>query len=295
MKTIYLSKDNIKAPSDKISICLGYFDGIHLGHQQIIKEALKDKALPVSVLTFDKPVSSFLANDKSKEVLTSLKDKESEIAKLGADYLLVMQIDKDFLSLRADEFVEILKKLNVEHIYVGDDYRFGKNKSGDVSLLKKSFDVTVVDTVLYKGEKVSTQRIISLVKDGDMESVNKMLNRSYRISGIVVEGHHNGEKLGIRTANIKMDANYALPKFGVYITNVSINGKTYKAITNVGVHPTIQKEKEPLIEVHIPNYKEIDYGKDISVEFLEFVREEKKFSSSKELVEQVRKDIALIF
>lgn len=294
MKTIYLSKDNIKAPSEMISICLGYFDGIHLGHQQIIKEALKNKVLPVSVLTFDKPVSSLLDNDKSKEVLTSLKDKEAEAGKLGADYLLVMQIDKDFLSLSAEEFIDILKRLNVGHIYVGDDYRFGKNKSGDVSLLKKSFDVTVVDTVLYKGEKVSTQRIISLVKEGEMESVSKMLSRPYRISGTVVEGHHNGEKLGIRTANIKMDANYALPKFGVYITNAFINGKAYKAITNVGVHPTIEKEKEPLIEVHIPNYKGIDYGKDISVEFLEFVREEKKFSSSKELVEQVRKDIALI-
>lgn len=294
MKTIYLCKDNIKAPSEKISICLGYFDGIHLGHQQIIKEALKNKVLPVSVLTFDKPVSSLLDNDKSKEVLTSLKDKEAEVGKLGADYLLVMQIDKDFLSLSAEEFIDILKRFNVSHIYVGDDYRFGKNKSGDSSLLMKSFDVTVVDTVLYKGEKISTQRIISLVKEGDMESVSKMLNRPYRISGTVVEGHHNGEKLGIRTANIKMDANYALPKFGVYITNAFINGKAYKAISNVGVHPTIQKEKEPLIEVHIPNYKGIDYGKDISVEFLKFVREEKKFSSSKELVEQVRKDIALI-
>ena len=294
MKTLLISKDNLIAPSKSLSICLGYFDGVHLGHQKIIKKASESHKYETALLTFDKPVSSLLDNSKSKEVLTSLDDRFRLISRYGIDYYLVMSIDKEFLSLEADEFISLLKKMNVKEVFVGDDYHFGKDQKGDVSLLKKHFDVNVVEQVKLDDKKVSTQRIVSMLKDGDVKSANKLLGHNYLISGSIIEGHHNGEKFGIRTANVKMSTNYVIPKLGVYKIIAYIDGLPHKAIANVGVHPTIDKEDFPILEVHLPDYSSIDYSKSIMVEFLDFIREEKVFKSTDELIAQIKKDITLL-
>lgn len=294
MKTIQISKDNLIAPSESLTICLGYFDGVHLGHKQIIHRAVREGEYDLGVLTFDVPVSSLLDNNKSKEVLTSLTDRFRIIDRLGVDYYFILHIDKDFLNMDPLEFINILKKLNVKEVYVGEDYRFGKDKKGDPELLKKYFSTEVIKLLRYDGKKISSQEIISLLKEGKMDKANALLGQNYAISGTVVEGHHNGEKLGIRTANVKPSVNYVLPRFGVYKVIAYIEGVPHIAIANVGVHPTIVEEKEPLIEVHIPHYKNEDYGKAIMVEFLEFIRPEKTFKDKEALVRQVKEDIRKI-
>ncbi len=294
MKTIQISVDNLIAPSESLTMCLGYFDGVHLGHKQIIHKAVREGDYDLGVLTFDVPVSSLLENSKSKEVLTSLTDRFRIIDRLGVDYYFVLHIDKDFLNMDPLEFIDILKKLNVKEIYVGEDYRFGKDRKGDINLLKQHFDVEVIKIFKYEGKKVSTQEIVSLIKAGKMKLANALLGQNYSISGTVVEGRHNGEKLGIRTANVKPSVNYVLPRFGVYKVIAYIEGVPHLAIANVGVHPTIVQEKEPLIEVHIPQYKNEDYGKSIMVEFLEFIRPEKTFKDKESLVKQVKEDIRKI-
>jgi riboflavin kinase/FMN adenylyltransferase len=294
MKTIQISKDNLIAPSESLTICLGYFDGVHLGHKQIIHRAVREGEYDLGVLTFDVPVSSLLDNKKSKEVLTSLNDRFRIIDRLGVDYYFVLHIDKDFLEMEPLEFINILQKLNVKEVYVGEDYRFGKDRKGDINLLKKYFYTEVIKLLRYDGKKISSQDIIALLKEGKIDKANALLGQNYSISGTVVEGHHNGEKLGIRTANVKPAVNYVFPKFGVYKVIAYIEGIPHLAIANVGVHPTIIKEAEPLIEVHIPNYENEDYGKSIMVEFLEFVRPEKTFKDKEALVKQVKEDIAKI-
>ena len=151
-----------------------------------------------------------------------------------------------------------------------------------------------MEQVKLDDKKVSTQRIVSMLKDGNVKSANKLLGHNYLISGSIIEGHHNGEKFGIRTANVKMATNYVIPKLGVYKIIAYIDGLPHKAIANVGVHPTIDKEDFPLLEVHIPEYSSIDYSKSIMVEFLDFVREEKVFKSTDELIAQIKKDITLL-
>ncbi len=291
MIRIDLDYRNIKEESKPISLCLGYFDGLHLGHKRIINEAKKHSEYPVGVLTFNQPISNFIDNHKSKEVLTSLRDKQILLNNLGIDYLFNLHINNDFVSLDKEEFIKILQKLNVKHIFVGNDYKFGKDASGDVDLLKKYFKVTSIDMVLHNGEKVSTQKIILDIKEGRISEANALLSRYYQVNGTVIEGHHVGQSIGFPTENIALSDNYVLPKFGVYKTIAFISGIPHLSITNVGVHPTVNKENKPIIEVHIPSYQSDDYGKSIDLQFVEFIRAETKFNSLDELKEQIRKDI----
>lgn len=294
MKTIqlYERKVNSETIPEKISVCLGYFDGIHLGHKKLVEFANEHHQFPLALLTFDQPASSLLDNYKAKEVLTSLNDRFRLLSRLYVDYYLVQHIDREFLDMSASQFIDYLKELKVKEVFVGEDYRFGKNAAGTIDMLKKSFDVHVVDTYTYNGEKVSTQKIISLLKEGNVPLANKLLGHNYLMNGIVTEGHHNGEKFGIRTANVKLSTNYVIPKLGVYKVIAYIEGMPHLAIANVGVHPTIDKEDFPILEVHIPDYDSVDYEKNINVEFLEFMRDEKVFSNTEELIAQIKKDIA---
>lgn len=274
-----------------VSICLGYFDGLHLGHLKIINEAKKKSEHPIAVLTFDKPISTLIDNHKSKEVLTSIKDKEIYLNRLGIDYLYLVKIDKDFVNLTPEEFVIILKKLNVKHVFVGTDFRFGKEAKGDINLLCKHFIVDALTIMEINDEKVSTQGIISLIKNGQISQANKLLGRAYQMIGKVVEGHHVGKSIGFPTANIELFDNYVIPKFGVYKTLAYINGIPHISLTNVGVHPTVNKEEKPTIEVHIPNYESDDYEKTVYLEFIDFIREEKKFETLDELKSQIATDL----
>ncbi len=291
MKVVQLDYKSINPCDKPIALCLGYFDGVHLGHINIINEARKKSELPIGILTFDRPVSSLIDNHKSKEVLTSLDDRFRIISRYSLDYYFVLHIDKDFVSLEKEDFIEILKKLNVKEIYVGEDYRFAKNRSGNITYLKQHFKVFEVPLLNIDNKKISTQDIIEYIKNGDIEKANDLLGHDYQIMGVVVKGHQLGTSLGFPTANIKLSDNYVIPKYGVYKTIAYISGVPHLSLTNVGVHPTVNKEDKPTIEVHIPSYKSDDYNKTIYLEFLSFVREEKKFSSTEELQKQIKEDL----
>ena len=291
MKTYQLFLDKLEFPNEKIAICLGYFDGVHLAHKEIIKEALNSK-YKVALLTFDKPLSTILNNNKSKEVLTSLNDRFRIINRLGVDYYYVLHVDANFVNLTKFDFIDILHKLNVQEIYVGEDYSFGKNKEGNNTFLKQYFKVHEVPLLKIKGEKVSTQEIIALLKKGDVKKANSLIGQNYLVSGIVEKGMHNGEKIGFKTANIKLNDNYVMPKYGVYKVIAYLEGIPHLAIANVGVHPSIDQINKPIIEVHIPNFNEELYGKSLNVEFLDFMRPEIKFSSIDDLIKQISNDVS---
>ncbi len=294
MKTFQIYFDKPRVNKEKIAICLGYFDGVHQAHKEIIKKAVTNSSLPVALLTFDKPVSTFLNNNKSKEILTSLNDRFRIINRLGVDYFYVLHIDESFLNKTAMEFIEFLKKLNVCEIYVGEDYHFGYKRFGDIALLKNYFKVYSFPLLKIDGSKISTQNIVKLIKDGSIEKANLLLGQNYLVSGIVTEGLHNGEKLGFKTANVKLSDNYIIPLFGVYKVIAYIDGIPHLAIANVGVHPSIDIISNPLIEVHIPGLSENLYNCSISVEFLKFIRPEIKFNNIEELTNQIKKDITYL-
>ena len=295
MKTILLDYKKPTERFDALSICLGYFDGVHLGHQSLIKYARKYAKHTLGLLTFSKPISTLVDNGKNTCVLTSLDDRFKIISKLGVDYYFVTQIDKEFTDLSDMDFIEMLRKMNVKEIFVGKDFRYGAKAKGTISTLKDYFDVYDIDIKEVDGKKISTQEIESLISKGEIETANDLLGHNYCVTGSLVSGKHIGTTIGFPTLNLKLSDNYILPKFGVYKAICYVDNVPHIAITNVGVKPTIGEDFEPGIEVHLKDFKGEVKGDVISVEFLKFIRPEMKFSSREELKAQITKDIKEVF
>ena len=295
MKTILLDYKKPTERFDALSMCLGYFDGVHLGHQALIKYARKNAKHILGLLTFSKPISTLVDNGKTKEVLTSLDDRFKIISKLGVDFYFVTQVDKEFTELSDLDFIEMLRKMNVKEIFVGKDFRYGAKAKGTISTLKDYFDVQVIDIENVNGEKVSTQKIDKLLLEGNIKEANDLLGHNYSVVGTIVSGTHIGTEIGYPTLNLKLSDNYVLPKFGVYKTICYVDNVPHVSITNVGVKPTVGDYFEPGIEVHLKDFKGEIKGDVINLEFLQFIRPEIKFSSKEELKNQIAKDIKEAF
>ena len=295
VKTFLVDYNNPTKQFESLSLCLGYFDGVHLGHQSLIRVAREKAKYTLGLLTFSKPISTFVDNGKNKEVLSSLDDRFKIINRFGVDYYFVLQIDKKFTELSDLDFIEILKKMNVKEVFVGQDFRYGKKASGTIETLKKYFDVHVVDIENVNGEKISSSKIAKLLVEGRMKEANDLLGHNYSMVGSLVSGTHIGTKLGFPTLNLKLSDNYLLPKYGVYKTICYVDNFPHVSITNIGVKPTVGDDFKPGVEVHLKDCKEEVKGDVITVEFLDFIRSEKKFSSLEELKAQISKDIKEVF
>lgn len=294
---------NYKSPTkiqEGLALCLGYFDGIHQGHIALIKHGFMNRIhdgvdnLSLGVLTFDNPISKFKDTGKSKEVLTSVEDRFSKISKLNlVDYLCVIHVDYNFANLSPEDFIKMLKKMNVKQVFCGEDYKFGKDAQGDVELLKKHFVVNILDISEPFHEKISTHTIIKHIQNGEIDLANRQLGYHYAIKGKVFQGKKKGRDIGFPTLNIKTETKYVLPKFGVYKSRVVVGVNIYNGLTNVGMRPSFNYQgEEPGIETHLIDTK-IDelYGEEVTVTFEKFIREEKKFDSIDELKEQIARDI----
>lgn len=283
----YLHTPEIK---EKVTLCLGFFDGVHLGHQSMIKKAL-DEGYKVAVLTFDESPAYVLGTIKENHYLTSVSDKAEIMEQLGVSYLYIMTFNREVASLTKDEFIEnVINKINPVKIFCGEDYSFGVRGEGNGIYLSFFFDVCVIPTLLMDDKKVSARDISKLVEEGQIDKVNELLGRPYRINGLVTEGKHNGKKLDFPTANLLLDYPYAFPKSGVYFGYAYVHEIKYKAIIAVGTHPTIMELRKPIIEVHIIDFDGIIYGNDIFVEFICYSREIKTFDNVEELKKQIGRD-----
>lgn len=290
MKTIKFNLNNIPKLDDNCALCLGYFDGLHIGHRTLIESAVKENK-KVGVLTFDFSPKLFLKHDDNL-VLTSIEDKEAILSKIGVSYLLVMEVTNELLNVDRKVFIdEVLKRLNPSSIYCGKDFRFGKNKEGSVDDLKKNFKTIDIDLVDYENRKISSSRIIRLLEKGDIEEANILLGRYYSVKGTVVKGLGNGGRLGFKTANLELKSHYFLPLNGVYICYAIFDNKKHEAIANIGIHPSIDKLSKPIVEVHVLDGEEELLNKDIEVSFLSFIRPELKFENTDGLIAQIGRDI----
>lgn len=277
-----------------VVLCLGYFDAIHLGHQYLINKA-KTYNLPIAILTFDKSPKYLLGKASESGGLNSLYDRASVYSTLGVDYLYILEIEKDFLNLSRYEFVEkVLQKINPKKIVCGEDYKFGHDALGNTTYLKQYFDVEVVPLLKVNNKKVSTKDIIDHIKSGDVEYANSLLDRPYRITGMVVEGKQNGRKIGFNTANLELDYDYVIPKEGVYYGKVIIDDDEYVGMISIGTHPTIMTLSKPIIEAHILNFDQEIYGYTISIDFLKYLRKIETFSSLDDLKTQLQKDKEMV-
>ena len=290
MKIIEIDVNNLVVePNPGISLCLGYFDGVHKGHLDLINKAVE--AGEAAVMTFDISPSFSLNKKPNDTVLTSLFDKVSILKSIGVKYLYVLRMSEELLVYSADDFIEhILKVINPSKLFVGADYRFGRYASGTPEDLKEVFDTTIVPLKKIGGEKISSRVIRDYVSMGEMEKASELLSRPYTIVGLVVEGKHNGAKIGFPTANLELDYPYVLPKIGVYMGFVKLMNSKYKALICVSTHPTIMELNAPQIEVHLISYKGDLYGREIEVQFVKYMRDVIRFDTVEELTEQITKD-----
>lgn len=285
-----------------MAMALGYFDGVHLGHQQVIREAKRiadSQGLKSAVMTFDPHPSVVLGKTVQHiEYITPLDEKAKVIEEMGLDYLFVVHFTTEFSSLLPQEFIDqYIIGLNVKHVVAGFDYSYGKMGKGTMETIqfhsRSQFDFTVVSKLATPAEeKISSTLIRGLLRDGKVEQMPKLLGRFYATTGTVVSGDRRGRTIGFPTANIKMDDEYILPPTGVYAVKIEIDNQWREGVCNVGHKPTFNREKmdKPTVEVHIFNFNDDIYGKIAAIEWHMRIRNEQKFEGIDQLVSQIEQD-----
>lgn len=301
---IIRSASELKGEGKKVCLAIGFFDGVHLGHQQIIRQTLADahqhNAVAV-VLTFDRHPNSVVAPDRLPPLIYSLPQKLRAIESLGAEKILLVHFDKKFSEQTGGEFVRQIARdfRKIHSICVGADFVFGHKRSGDVALLKKlgaelNFSVHGLAAVSLDGKVVSSTRIREAVRAGNFDAANQMLGRPYAISGCVVEGDKLGRKLGFPTANLDA-TNLILPPNGVYSGCAKLNGQFYRVALNIGFRPTVATGAATLrVEAHLLDFDDKLYGRELEIEIGEKLRGEMKFNSVTELQQQIERDVEAI-
>lgn len=303
METIMLTYPKIQSPSDEaIALAIGFFDGVHLGHQTVIQEAIKMSHssgwLP-AVMTFDPHPRTLFGKSPIHRFLTPLDEKMALFAKLGVKRTYVIRFDKHFASLSKQAFVEeVLMPLKVRAVSVGFNFTFGHRAEGKaqdlLELSQGRFLTKIIDPITLKqGEQslvISSTRLRQSLDVGDMGMAEKILGRPYAMEGTVVHGDGRGQKIGFPTANVQLSQPYLIPRRGVYLVKVELDGGSYFGLMNIGVRPTFGDQLEERLEVHLLDQSGNFYGKRIRVYFIDFIREERKFASVDELITQIEQD-----
>ena len=289
----------IKPKHQNSVVAIGNFDGIHLGHQKVINQAkqkAKKNRLPFGIITFE-PMPLMFFNKKIKHHrINSLFQKKSQLQRLKLDFLIIIKFNKIFSRLSAEEFIKkiIFKKAKCKFLFVSDNFKFGFKRQGNIKVLKKYSEFynykTIITNPFRKITKVISSTIIrKKISQGKIYEVNKLLNRKWCIQGKVVKGDRRGRKIGFPTCNIKI-SDYIIPKLGVY--GVIVNNLNFrrKGIANIGYRPTFNGQNL-LLEVNIFGINKNLYNKVIDVNFIKFVRPEKKFKDLAQLKKQIKIDI----
>ena len=286
--------------SEKTIVTIGTFDGIHVGHQKILKNLIRtanNEGKKSVLLTFFPHPRMVLQKENKILLLNTIKEKSGLLEKMGLDYLIIHPFSREFSRLTALDFVRdiLVNKLNTSRLIIGYDHHFGKNREGNIHQLKEysllyDFKVEEIPAQDIDDVSVSSTKIRTALKDGNLKTANNYLGYHYMLNGTVVSGKKLGGTIGFPTANIEIKEPYKLiPKTGVYIIKTHINTVLYTGIMNIGFNPTVLG-KHQTIEAHLFDFNEDLYGKEITIEFIYFLREEHKFESVEELVIQLNID-----
>ncbi|CCK74758.1 Riboflavin kinase [Oleispira antarctica RB-8] len=301
---------------------IGNFDGVHLGHQAILQQLKKqgeEHQLPTVVMMFEPQPREFFAPDQAPARLANMSEKLQDLASFGIDYVLCLPFNQKLRSMSADQFIQtiLLDGLKISHLIVGDDFRFGCDRTGDYQLLQQAgakeqngFSVEDTKTFELEGKRVSSTRVRECLSANDLAGARKLLGRPYRMSGRIGYGRQLGRTIGVPTANVILQRN-KLPMTGVYaVKAIAItvdecnespalnqagkahsSNKEWQGVANIGVKPTVAGIPEPSLEVHIFDINENLYGKRLSIEFCQKIREEKKFNGLDELKAAIENDM----
>ncbi len=302
VETIHIEHPHQYNRSDfpSLVLALGFFDGIHLGHQKVIgtaKEEASKRGWKSGVMTFDPHPKEVLRKGEQVDYLTPLKIKKAEIEKLNVDYLFVIHFTSSFAELTPQSFCDqYLIDLNVKHVVAGFDYTYGRLGKGTMETMpfhsRGEFTQTVVSKLNKKEEKISSTRVRNCIRQGDVTETCQLLGRSYETTGVVVKGDQRGRTIGFPTANVDKDSSYLLPKTGVYIVELEAADRWYHGMCNVGYKPTFHKKSDgdPTVEVHVFNFDGDLYGQTVKINWKKRIRDERPFSSVDDLIDQLNND-----
>jgi riboflavin kinase/FMN adenylyltransferase len=291
----------LKPAGRKVCLAIGFFDGVHLGHQQIIRQTLSDakkhEAIGL-VLTFDQHPNTVVAPSRLPPLVYSLRQKLRAIGSLGAENLLLIRFDKAFSEQTGEDFVRglALDLGRIQSLCVGANFVFGHKRGGNVELLRKlgaelKFTVHGMAAVSLDGRAMSSTRIREAIRAGDLDRVSQMLGRAYALAGTIVRGDGLGHQIGFPTANLDATG-LALPPHGVYAVRAEAGGKAHRAVLNIGLRPTLQNPNPQLrVEAHLIDFAGEIYGEEMEVAFVDKLRPETRFPSLGELRAQIARDI----
>jgi riboflavin kinase/FMN adenylyltransferase len=290
---------NIKKQHKNSIVAIGNFDGLHVGHQKVLKEArekAKSKKLKFGLITFEPVPTMYFNKNIKNHRINLLNQKIFFLKKIKLDFLIIINFNKAFSNLSAEGFVEkiLFKKLKSKYIFVSINFKFGKKRLGDIQTLKnyeKKYSFKTIVTVPYKKKEkiVSSSLIRKMISKGQVSQVEKLLGRPWCVEGEVIKGMQRGRTIGFPTCNIRLNS-YILPKLGVYSVEVLINNLKKRGIANIGYRPTFNG-KSLLLEVNIFGIKKNLYKKILKISFINFIRAEKKFKNINQLKAQIKKDI----
>jgi riboflavin kinase/FMN adenylyltransferase len=299
---IIRAANELKRKGQEVCLAIGFFDGVHLGHQQIIRQTIADAQqhdAVALVVTFDCHPNTAVAPDRVPPLIYSLPQKLRAIEALGADALLLIHFDRQFSEQPGETFVRNLARDlgQIQSLCVGSAFTFGHKRDGNVALLKSlgeglHFTVHGMAAVSLGGKQVSSTRIREAIRAGNLDVANQMLGRVWSLAGKVMPGDRRGHELGFPTANVD-STGLVLPPNGVYAARALADGRQYRAAVNVGVRPTM-KDAVPRVnvEAHLLDFKGELYGAELEITFIDRLRDEKKFSSLAALKEQIARDVA---
>lgn len=298
---IFKGFDTVKNINKPV-LTIGTFDGVHLGHQKIIQQLNfeADKVGGESVLFtfYPHPRMVLFPDNHGLKLIQTQSEKIQKLDRIGLKNVIVHPFSKEFSRLPAIQFVRdfLVNTLNVHTIIIGYDHQFGKNREGNIDLLKELGPIYGFNVIEIKAQdidevNVSSTKIRKALKNGDIKSANSFLGSSYKLGGTIIEGKKIGRSMGFPTANIKVDSDIKIiPKQGVYVVCVKIEDKCHFGMLNIGENPTVSDEGKESIEVHIFDFNENIYGKDIEVEFLARLRDEEKYPDKETLIKQLKQD-----
>ncbi len=293
-------------PKDKdgwpaIGLTIGNFDGVHIGHRELLKKIKSEcqaKNLLFVVVTFVPHPQKILQPDKDRFLISSYEHRRVLLKRLGVDVLVEMNFTRDFSTLKAEEFVSqyLLTYPNLKDFYLGYDFAFGANKEGGHDLVNaichpKGVEVEIQPKFEFQGKVVSSSMIRERLLSGKIDEVESILQRPFHLEGVVVKGEGRGKKIGYPTANIQVSPDLIVPQKGVYVTRTIYKGMTYQSVTNIGNNPTFKDGNQLHIETNLFDFNMDIYGEILDIQFLHKLRDERKFQTVNDLIVQIKLDV----
>jgi riboflavin kinase/FMN adenylyltransferase len=297
----HLNQLELQKKKPQIGLTIGNFDGVHLGHQQLLKRIKQDcerQSLAFVVVTFVPHPQKIIHPERDRFLITTYQERRNLLERMGVNYLVEMNFTRDFSTQSAEHFLshDLLIYEGLRHFYLGYDFAFGANKMGGHNLVhdlcqKRGVSVEIQPKFEFNQAVISSSNIRQALLTGDLAQVAMLLDRPFKLDGVVIKGQGRGRKIGFPTANVQISPEVIIPKQGVYATRTHYKGMTYNSVTNIGFNPTFNDGTQIHIETNLFDFDNDIYGENLEIDFYQYIRGERKFPTVNDLIAQIKQDV----